>query len=136
MDVKLLATGGQNRRKGQRRRQDVGRQPSTSAWNETWADDGNYCWKSSMRKIPVICSLLVAFGLSAIFVGCDAPKPVTKTPGKSSGAGSTTGGGAEVPAAPKKGAVETPAKPAEEAPKTGDETPKTDLPETGDAPKN
>jgi hypothetical protein len=98
--------------------------------NESPGDVENYCWKNSMRKIPVISSLLVAFGLSTMFVGCDAPKPVTKTPGKSSGAGSTTGGGAEVPAAPKKGAEETPAKPADEAPKT-------DQPEAGDAaPKN
>ena len=99
-----------------------------------------------MRKIPVICSLLVAFGLSAMFVGCDAPKPVTKTPGKSSGAGSTTGGGAEVPAAPKKGAEETPAKATEEAPakaaeetpaKAGEEAPKADATNSGDAePKN
>ncbi len=91
-----------------------------------------------MRKIPVICSLLVAFGLSAMVVGCDAPKPVTKTPGKSAGAGSTTGGGAEVPAAPKKGADETPAKTTEEAPaKVGEEAPKAEATESGDAaPKN
>ena len=102
-----------------------------------------------MRKIPVICSLLMAFGLSAMIVGCEPPKPAktdTKTPGKKSGASSTTGGGAEVPAAPKKGAEETPAKPAEETPekpaeeapaKGGEEAPKAEATDPGDAaPKN
>ena len=98
-----------------------------------------------MRKIPLICSLLVTFGLSAMFVGCDAPKAKTgtKTPGKSAGAGSTTGGGAEVPAAPKKGDEETPAKGTEEAPskaaeeKPAEDAPKAEATESGDAaPKN
>ena len=99
-----------------------------------------------MRKIPLMCSLLVAFGLSTMFVGCDAPKPVVKGPAKTGGAGSTTGGGAEVPAAPKKGADETPAKATEEAPekaaeeapaKAGEEAPKAEATNSGDgAPKN
>jgi hypothetical protein len=85
--------------------------------------------KGSMHKISLICSLLMAFGLSALMVGCENPKPPaeTKTLKKADkGAGSTTGGGTEVPAA--KGKAETPKaadKPAAEAPKK-DEAAKTE----------
>jgi hypothetical protein len=100
-----------------------------------------------MHKTPVICSLLLGFGLSAVMVGCEPPKaakPVTKPTGKPAGSSSTTGGGAEVPAAPKKGAEETPAKAAEEAPakaaetpaKGSDDAPKTETKEGDEAPKN
>lgn len=86
-----------------------------------------------MRKVHLVCSLLLAFSASVIVVGCDASKPASnpsmtgpapsdaatpkgeaaKTDGKkatgkkkSSGSSSTTGGGVEVPAAG--GATEKP----------------------------
>lgn len=76
-----------------------------------------------MRKVHLVCSLLLAFSASVFGIGCDAKKPENKMSGpapsveaakpdsadagkkatgkkpKSSGAGSTTGGGVEVPAA-------------------------------------
>ena len=69
-----------------------------------------------MRKVHIVSSLLVAFGLSIFSQGCDpAKKPATNSVKKVSGPGSTTGGGTEVPAAAKGGITETPeAKPAEE----------------------
>ena len=90
-----------------------------------------------MQKTSLICSLLTGFALS--MAGCEPPKPAVKPAAKSAGAGSTTGGGADVPAtppsggaaeAPKSDAKPTEDKPAVEAPK-GDEAPKTD-----EAPKN
>ena len=66
----------------------------------------------------------MAFGLSTMIVGCEPPKKVdTKGGKKSSGVGSTTGGGAEVPTAPSKGAAETP---KVEAPKTEEAAPATE----------
>ncbi len=69
-----------------------------------------------MRKVHIVSSLLVAFGLSIFSVGCDpAKKPATKSVKKISGPGSTTGGGTVVPAAPAGGTTEKPAaKPAED----------------------
>jgi hypothetical protein len=65
--------------------------------------------KGSMQKTSLVCSLLVAFGLSTLIVGCEPAKTAgTKAVKKPSGKGSTTGGGAEVPAAPSKGAAEIP----------------------------
>lgn len=77
-----------------------------------------------MPKINAVCSLLMAMGISTLIVGCEpAAKTGTKPAAKSSsGAGSTTGGGVEVPAAAPKGAAETPkadapaAEPKAEAP--------------------
>lgn len=91
----------------------------------------------SMRKVHLVCSLLLAFSASVFGVGCDAKKPDNKMSGpapavdaskaadgvkatgkkpKASGEGSTTGGGVEVPAAG--GTTEKPAdvKPADEKP--------------------
>jgi hypothetical protein len=99
--------------------------------------------KGSMRKTPVICSLLMAFGMSTLMIGCEPAAKQTKPAGKVPGNGSTTGGGAEVPAAPSKGAEEKPtadAAPAAEekteaapaveektdAAPAGDEKPKTE----------
>ncbi len=90
-----------------------------------------------MRKVHLVCSLLLAFSASVFGVGCDAKKPDSKMSGpapsvdaskpadgvkatgkkpKTSGDGSTTGGGVEVPAAG--GTTEKPAdvKPADEKP--------------------
>lgn len=87
-----------------------------------------------MRKVHIVSSLLVAFGLSIFSMGCDpAKKPATNPVKKVSGPGSTTGGGTEVPGgtsgvisndcgskgpdknAPEGGTAEKPeAKPAEE----------------------
>lgn len=91
-----------------------------------------------MRKVHLVCSLLLAFSASVFGVGCDAKKPDSKMSGpapsvdasksadagvkatgkkpKASGDGSTTGGGVEVPAAG--GTTEKPAdvKPADEQP--------------------
>jgi hypothetical protein len=89
-----------------------------------------------MRKTPVICSLLMAFSLSAMIAGCEPPKAGTKQQpkeAKSSG-GSTTGGGAKVPPSPSKGTVETP-KAAQPAPKDGDAPKSPDAPKDGEAPK-
>lgn len=70
-----------------------------------------------MRKVHIVSSLLVAFGLSVFNVGCDpAKKPATNSVKKLTGPGSTTGGGTVVPAAPAGGTTETPnAKPEEKA---------------------
>lgn len=93
----------------------------------------------------------MAFGASALMVGCEPPKNATKPAKKASGAGSTTGGGTEVPApkgktetppekkpeaAPADKPAEKPAEPAkpEEAPKA--EEPKADAPKADEAPKN
>ena len=86
----------------------------------------------------------MAFGLSAMMVGCDSATKQTK-PAPKSGVGSTTGGGAEVPAAPSAGKAETPvvpAKPAEPAPAV-DPAPKVDpapaadpTPKAEEPPKN
>jgi hypothetical protein len=76
---------------------------------------------SSMSKVYLVCSVLMAFCISMFGLGCDSPKPApkmgeTKMEGvappvvkpdakktgkkpKSSGVGSTTGGGVEVPPA-------------------------------------
>jgi hypothetical protein len=77
---------------------------------------------SSMSKVYFVCSVLMAFCISMFGLGCDSPKPAPKmgeTPkmegaapptvksdtkktgkkSKGSGAGSTTGGGVEVPPA-------------------------------------
>ncbi|WP_010583029.1 hypothetical protein [Schlesneria paludicola] len=96
-----------------------------------------------MHKTQAICSLLMAFGLSTVMVGCDAPKGGTKpAPKAAAGAGSTTGGGAEVPAAPSAGTPETPKapeKPAEAAPKAEEpkiDAPKAEEPKADEAPKN
>lgn len=79
-----------------------------------------------MRKTPVICSLLMAFGLSAIMVGCEPASKGTKPKGKAAGVGSTTGGGAEVPSSPSSGKAETPKSdpPQSAEPPKSDETPK------------
>ena len=80
--------------------------------------------KGSMQKTSLVCSLLMAFGLTASMVGCDQPKKEAATPPKAkmgSGAGSTTGGGASVP--PAKGKSETP-----KAPEKAGESPKADAP--------
>ena len=70
-----------------------------------------------MRKVHIISSLLVAFGLSIFSLGCDpAKKPATNPVKKVSGPGSTTGGGTEVPAAAKGGITETPEAKPEEKP--------------------
>ncbi|HEY0982543.1 MULTISPECIES: hypothetical protein [unclassified Schlesneria] len=74
-----------------------------------------------MLKSPMMCSLLMAFGISAMILGCEPAKQETKTPpplasSAPTGGGSTTGGGAEVPATPSTGAPETPAAPAEGEP--------------------
>ena len=51
-----------------------------------------------MRKVHIVSSLLVAFGLSIFSMGCDpAKKPATNPGKKIPGLGSTTGGGMEVP---------------------------------------
>ena len=78
-------------------------------------------WKQkvccSMRKVHIVSSLLVAFGLSIVSIGCDPAKPATKGVKKPAGPGSTTGGGTEVPAAAAGGTVEKPeAKPEETKP--------------------
>ena len=76
--------------------------------------------------------MLMALGLSAVLVGCEPPKQATKAPAAKSGAGSTTGGGAEVPAKPAAGEKEKPA----EAPKADEakaDAPKGD--KKTDAPK-
>ena len=91
-----------------------------------------------MYKTPVICSLLMAFGLSALMVGCEPSKMGPKPGPKPAIPSSTTGGGTEVPKAPK-GSAEMPkaAEPApkvDEAPKTED-APKADAPKADDAPK-
>jgi hypothetical protein len=77
---------------------------------------------SSMSKVYLVCSVLMAFCISMFGLGCDSPKPAPKmgdTPkmegtappvvksdakktgkkSKGSGVGSTTGGGVEVPPA-------------------------------------
>ena len=70
-----------------------------------------------MRKVHIVSSLLVAFGLSIVSIGCDPAKPATKGVKKPAGPGSTTGGGTEVPAAAAGGTVEKPeAKPEETKP--------------------
>lgn len=87
-----------------------------------------------MHKISVVCSLLMAFSLSALIVGCEPPKTQTKQLPKSNSGGSTTGGGTTVPKKPSKGTAETP-KAAEPAPK--EDAPKEgDTPKDGDAPKS
>ena len=79
----------------------------------------------------------MACGLSAMMVGCEPPKSATK-PAVKAGAGSTTGGGAEVPPAAPAAPAGTPEKPAEPAPKA--DAPKADAPaeapKTDEAPKN
>lgn len=93
-----------------------------------------------MQKTSLICSLLTGFTLSVAMVGCEPTKTATKPAGKTatSGAGSTTGGGTEVPsAAPSSGAAESPkseAKPTEDKPV--EEKPAGDAPKTEDAPKD
>lgn len=101
-----------------------------------------------MRKVHLVCSLLLAFSASVFGVGCDAKKPENKMSGpapsvdaskpadagakatgkkpKASGDGSTTGGGVEVP--PAGGTTEKPAdvKPADEKP--ADEKPADEKP--------
>ena len=87
--------------------------------------------KSSMRKTPFICSLLMAFGLSIVIGGCEPANKAgsgTKS-AKVKGPGSTTGGGTEVPVAPSKGSAEAPKM---EAPKMED--PKAEAPKTDAAP--
>ena len=87
-----------------------------------------------MRKTPVICSLLMALGMSTLMIGCEPAGKNTKPPARTPGLGSTTGGGAEVPVAPSKGAAETP---KVEAPKTEEpkaEAPKVEEPKA-EAPK-
>ncbi len=64
-----------------------------------------------MHKTPVICSLLMAFGLSTLLAGCEPAAKQTKPMPKMAGNGSTTGGGAEVPSKPTMGTSEKP-KPA------------------------
>lgn len=89
-----------------------------------------------MRKTPVVCSLLMAFSLSAMIVGCEPPKEATKQQpkeAKSSG-GSTTGKGTKVPPSPSKGTVETP-KATQPAPKDGDAPKSPDAPKDGEASK-
>ena len=68
-----------------------------------------------MRKVHIVSSLLVAFGLSIFSMGCDpAKKPATSPIKKPSGPGSTTGGGTEIPSSTV-GIPEKPEeKPAEE----------------------
>ena len=82
----------------------------------------------SMRKVHLVCSLLLAFSASLFGAGCDAKKADNKMSGpapaadaskadagkkatgkkpKGSGDGSTTGGGVEVP--PAGGTTEKPA---------------------------
>lgn len=62
-----------------------------------------------MRKTHLVCSLLMAFGLSILISGCEpANKAGTAKPSNSKGLASTTGGGTEVPVAPSKGATEAP----------------------------
>jgi hypothetical protein len=103
----------------------VARRLFPPAANDSLAGTGFNGWKFSMRKMPVLCSFLMAFGLSAVMIGCD---PASKAPMSSAtkarvtpaGPGSTTGGGVEVPTPPAKGAAETPkaeAKPADGAAK-------------------
>lgn len=86
-----------------------------------------------MRNVYLVCSLLMAFSVSMLGLGCDASKPAppkmtgpaptmgnsepvttdgtkaTGTAPKDSGPGSTTGGGIEVPADPAGGTTEVPA---------------------------
>ncbi len=71
-----------------------------------------------MRKVHIVSSLLLAFGLSIFSIGCDPAKPATqKVKPKPAGSGSTTGGGTEVPAAAAGGTTEKPeAKPEETKP--------------------
>lgn len=71
----------------------------------------------SMHKVHIVSSLLVAFGLSILSVGCEsAKKPATIPVKTSTGPGSTTGGGTEVPAAATGGVTEKPEeKPATES---------------------
>lgn len=78
-------------------------------------------WKQkvscSMRKVHIVSSLLVAFGLSIVSIGCDPAKPATQKVKPKPGSGSTTGGGTEVPAAAAGGTTEKPeAKPEETKP--------------------
>ena len=94
-----------------------------------------------MYKTSVICSLLMALGASAVLVGCEPPKTAVKTPPAKAGAGSTTGGGAEVPTKPAAGEAEKPAPPKTDeapkvdAPKADEAAPKTEAPKTEEAPK-
>ena len=93
-----------------------------------------------MYKTSVICSLLMALGLSAVLVGCEPPKAAVKPAPAKSGAGSTMGGGAEVPAKPAAGATEKPAAKADETAKPAEdkpaEAPKADAPKADEAPKD
>lgn len=95
-----------------------------------------------MRKSPLICSLLMAFGLSILISGCEPANKAgmgTKSVSKNNGKGSTTGGGTEVPSAPSKGAVESPKAeaPKVEAEPAADEKPKTDaVPAAEEKPKS
>ena len=79
-------------------------------------------WKQkvscSMRKVHIVSSLLLAFGLSIFSIGCDPAKPATQKVKPKPGPGSTTGGGTEVPsAAAGSGTTEKPeAKPEETKP--------------------
>ena len=91
-------------------------------------------WKQkvscSMRKVHIVSSLLLAFGLSIFSIGCDPAKPATQKVKPKPGPGSTTGGGTEVPAAAAGGTAEKPeeTKPAEEkaAEKTEAEKPEAE----------
>ena len=77
----------------------------------------------------------MAFGMSTLMVGCEpaAKKDTKPNPARATGPGSTTGGGAEVPAAAAKGAEEKPktetppaAEEKTETPPAGEEKPKTE----------
>ena len=104
-----------------------------------------------MLKSPMMCSLLMSFGLSAMILGCEpANKSATKPPLASSAPGSTTGGGVEVPSTPSLGTPETPvtppavttpeATPTPEVTPTPEATPTPEVepakPEEPEAPKN
>jgi hypothetical protein len=102
---------------------------------------------SSMRKVHLICSLLMAFCVSIVGIGCDggkpAPSPAPKMTGeapkdakstkktgpkkKGSGNSSTTGGGVEVP--PAGGTTETPAEAKPEEKKVEEAKPEEAKPE-------
>jgi hypothetical protein len=105
-----------------------------------------------MRNVNLVCSLLVAFSVSMLGLGCDSSKPAPKMTGpaptmgdseavdgtkatgsapKDSGAGSTTGGGIEVPADPAGGTTEEPATVPEV--KAPDATPDAKPEETSEA---
>lgn len=93
-----------------------------------------------MRKIPVLCSLLMAFSLSAMIVGCEPKKPAVSPPTKLATPSSTTGKGTDVPPKSSKGSVEKPkavdpAAEKPEAPKEEDAPKKDDAPKDGDTPK-